>query len=454
MRPALIALFLAACAVQAPAEEGHLTIFLDTDAPLARTGLARASFEPIPLVDTARVELFDAAGNSACAGCVREFALDETLVERGASFTTIGSGARLVHAMLFHALSARTAPPGAKIEIWARLPAPPPSGNRDLVLTFPMNAFGRPVGTKESPIDLADGPRPSTRAHWPLAERRGCTHAPPEGTTCIEGGAFWAGSPDDASSTEFLAPRIVALSPFFVDLTEVSVRAYRDGGGNPAGVNESTRSTSGTHAQDFCTFTRTPGPYDDFPVNCIGYDAARAFCKQRGGDLVTEMQHEFVASSFLGLPYPWGRELPTCSDAVLARGPASERFEKFAGAFDSTCRPATDGDPTLNAIGFPAPIHRTSLGRDAVTTASGAVVQDLVGNLAEWSLDDWQDRTGSCWYSPEVAVDPRCTASGGHVLRGGSWAGSLVVSSAWTRTAYDDGNWINLGAGFRCAFPD
>ena len=456
MRAALMAALIVACAPP-PLDDPHFDLFLDTDAPLARGGADDDPRHSVPIVDTARVELRDAAGHLACETCTREFALDERVVAQGAFFTirTLSAQTTLVHAILFRAISVRAEVEGASIEVWARLPAPPARGARAATLMLPMSAFGRALGSQQAPIELADGPPVRPRVPWAPGERRACKGRAPDGSACVEGGAFWMGSPNESALQRLLPPRVVALAPFFIDLTEVGVRAYRDGGGDPAGLVASTGSTSGSSVADFCTFTPEPSRYDDYPVNCIRFDAARAFCKLRSGDLLTEAQYEYVASAQVGLPFPWGHDRPRCGDAVLARGPASERFGATAGAFDTTCRPAGGGDAALEAIGFSLPIHRPSLGRDILRLRNGAVVQDLVGNLSEWTLDSWQPRGGSCWADPKVAFDPLCTAGELHTVRGGSWLDTLAASEAWSRVgvAGDPGS-TRIGVGFRCAYPD
>ena len=190
MRAPLIALSLlvaSACLDEQLASEGHLRIFLDTDAPLPRGGRQPSPLEPMPLVDTVRVELLTAAGEPACSTCAREFALDADGIDAGATFTVLASQTRatILHAIAFRAVAVRSGLPGARIEVWARVPAPPRDGPRPMTLRLPMDAFGRALGSLGAPVELLDGPPLRPRVIWRRAERRPCAGGAPAGTVCI-----------------------------------------------------------------------------------------------------------------------------------------------------------------------------------------------------------------------------------------------------------------------------
>lgn len=444
--PAL--LFGVACRSVTPPTEGHFLIFIDTDAPVESEG-NRSIFDPMPLLDTVRIELTDASGRLSCTDCARDFALTERRLEEGASFTSRVSATR-VHATAWRAETAGSAGDNARIDVWAQLPELPESGERIVTVRLPMDSFGRTTGSADRPSVVTEGPPARPRFLWPSAVRTNCVQPAPNGSVCIPGGAFWMGSPYDVAISLLLAPRVVAMSPYFLDATEVTVAAYREWG-DFSGVIESSRMAEGTYLEDYCTFTKRPGPYEDYPVNCVRMEAARAYCKWRGGDLPTEMQYEYAASALSGLPFPWGRDHPRCEDAVLARGPDSFRFSDTPGLFDRACFPANPQSP-LEAIGFPSPVHRTDLGRDVFRLEHG-VVQDLIGNLAEWVSDSWQSRGGDCWSSSDVRIDPKCVRAGAlPTLRGAGWTSAF--GNAWVRTEIDQSNpSILISIGFRCAFP-
>ncbi len=461
MRAPLIALgvllVVNACRSDELATEGHLLVYVDTDAPLPRAGRRASPLEPMPLVDTVRIELLTTEGDPACASCSREFSLDEEDVNAGATFTVLAREARkaVLHATAFRAVTVRSGLPGARIEVWSRVPAPPREGARPMTLRLPMDAFGRPLGSLAAPVDLLEGPPARPRIVWRRAERRPCTGEPPPGAVCVPGGAFWMGGPDDPAFASFLSPRVVTLSPFFVDRTEVTVRAYRETSGDDPRATPWSGSLAGTRQEDFCTFTREPGRFEDHPVNCIDWADARAHCIRRGGDLLSEAQREYVASALNGLPYVWGFDPPGCADAVLALGPQTERFSRTIAGFDTGCRRRVPPfDPELDAIGFSRPVG-VPHGRDVLELPGGAV-HDLAGNMVEWVRDDWQPRSGPCWTSPEIAHDPVCSSdpTAGRTLRGASWISPLATADAWLRQEFPAHPGITgIGIGIRCVYP-
>jgi formylglycine-generating enzyme required for sulfatase activity len=263
------------------------------------------------------------------------------------------------------------------------------------------------------------------------------------------------GGPDDPSFESFLSPRVVTLSPFYLDRTEVTVRAYRETMSADPRATAWSGSLAGTSPADFCTFTREPGRFDDHPVNCIKWADARAYCMRRGGDLPTEAQREYVASALIGRPYVWGFDPPACGDAVVAVGPQSERFTRTVGGFDTACRRRVPpSDPELDAIGYPRAVGGPH-GRDVLELPGGAV-HDLAGNMTEWMRDDWQARGGACWTSPEIVHDPVCLFDDAapRTIRGASWTSPLATADAWLRQPFPaDPDSAGIAIGIRCAYP-
>jgi formylglycine-generating enzyme len=453
---ALTALLLLACHEAALEPEGHVVVHLDTDAPLPKSGLVTDPFEPPPLLDTVRIEIVTPDGHLACPSCRRELSLDADRVEAGATFTILpGSTAARdarIHAVAFRAEYAQAAGPLAVVEVWGRLPEVAREGARDVTLPLRIEDVGRPRGSASEPVDLDDGPPPRPRAITPLAARRSCSAPQPHGSVCVPSGAFWMGSPADTSIPVLLAPRLVAISPYYLDAHEVTVAAFR-ASGILGGIRPHSGSLTGRVFEDFCTFTEEPGPWDDYPVNCLPFSAARSYCRARGGDLPTEMQREYAGSALVGLPFVWGRDRPRCGDAVLARGPRSELFSSEGAVFKRTCLPDSEGDPVLELLGFPRPVHRSSKGRDVLPLPSGTI-QDLVGSMAEWVKDGWQRRDEPCWASPTLFIDPVCEGGPLRVLRGAGWTTSEEgVPMSWreAHTANPESSGISIG--FRCAYP-
>jgi len=262
------------------------------------------------------------------------------------------------------------------------------------------------------------------------------------------------GSPTDTTFANALAPRIVMLSPFWLDAHEITVAELR-ASGIREGVELHSGSLGGARYQDFCTFTADPGRFEDHPANCVSFAAARATCAARSGDVPSEAQYEYVMSGLTALPFVWGRDRAQCREAVLGRGPRSELFSNESAAFHRECLPEPDGDPAFEQLGFPKPITRASLGRDVLVLEGGAI-QDLAGGVTEWAADGWERRDGGCWNAGTMRNDPVCPASAGglRVLRGGSWTAPPDGLPAWWREphpAAPESSGISIG--FRCAYP-
>lgn len=188
--------------------------------------------------------------------------------------------------------------------------------------------------------------------------------------------------------------RGLVVEPFFIDATEVTVRAYlacADAGscGRPG---------------------RIPGCNNDLqradhPVTCVSRDQAATFCQWAGKRLPSGREWELAAGGPEGRPYPWGSAAPDCSRADFT--PTGVANDSCGGAGTS-----------------PAGSHPAGATRDGV--------QDLAGNVWEWTGDP-----------------PR---GGAHSVetRGGTWGSPAAeLPSAGIRAVDADSQ--RPGIGFRCA---
>ena len=225
----------------------------------------------------------------------------------------------------------------------------------------------------------------------------------PTGMVYIPAGSFLMGDADTAIPNA-QPPHMVTLSAYCMDLTEVTVAAYR-------GCTSCTPPTAGT--------TANSGNWgvtgrDNHPVNLVDWNQARAYCQSRVGDLPTEAQWEYAArgSDVANHIYPWGNAAPAsqlCWSGVTARS--------------TTC-------PVQSYPGGNSPFG----------------LFDMAGNVSEWTLDFY------AIYTMTAAIDPPGPTSGtDRVFRGGSWDGSFatVVRAAY-RNGYTPSNRDN-GLGFRCS---
>ena len=149
-----------------------------------------------------------------------------------------------------------------------------------------------------------------------------------------------------------------------------------------------------------------------FPITLVTFDDARRFCAFRGGRLPTEAEFERAARGTARRAYPWG---------YAYHGKLSNHGRTGVDTGD-----ASDGFTELAPVGsFP----------DGATPEG---LQDLAGNVAEWTADA---------YSPTYGA----ATSGERVVRGGSFAsGAAHVRSAARVGRPPETREPTLG--FRCAW--
>jgi formylglycine-generating enzyme required for sulfatase activity len=271
-----------------------------------------------------------------------------------------------------------------------------------------------------------------------------CTRAPKDGELCVPGGAFMLGSADvnglvlfDAMAT--IPERIAIVPPLLMDGYEVSVERWRRAkseGFRPLDdpyANDADAplpAEGGPAAAKFCVYSHEPlalNSREAYPVNCIAWSDARAFCQFYGGDLPTEAQWEYVASATgddSETLYPWGNDLLPCDALVYSR--------ELTGDF---CFPDAFG---------PAPV---GAGFGDVTPLG---VHDLGGSVSEWVLDSPRAYSARCWASLGM-TDPRCWEEDAERrgLRGSGWATGQAPLSSLRPTPIDDGL-LSKNVGFRC----
>jgi formylglycine-generating enzyme required for sulfatase activity len=85
-------------------------------------------------------------------------------------------------------------------------------------------------------------------------------------------------------------------------------------------------------------------------------------------------------------------------------------------------------------------------------------VWDLVGNVTEWSRDDYQYDDEPCWSTAGILQDPECdTPSPALGLRGtsrgGSWQTGGTQQEAQLRESRAP-NTVGVDVGFRCVRAD
>jgi len=279
------------------------------------------------------------------------------------------------------------------------------------------------TGKEREPIaDLPEGDDtslpPSKVGTW-LAEP--CGDPPVPDVVCVQGGSAIIGDPDqppvppNAIARPTIPLRTYGVTSFWMDRTEVTVarvrKAFAEGlrGEKPEANDGPIGKPADIGDVVGCTWTDSPMDREDNPVSCWSWAASRAFCKQMGGDLPTEVQWEYAAT-MAGRPqktrFPWGNLDGTCERAVHSRA--------IPGGAKSPCDSLPLGPDTV-----------TSHPDDA--TPSG--ILGLGGGVSEWVRDTYLDYTSRCWANASI-VDPVCEATGdNHSVRGSSWMSPLSPSS-------------------------
>ncbi len=276
-----------------------------------------------------------------------------------------------------------------------------------------------------------------------------CASALVPGDTFQMGRSENSGDPDyyPSGSGNELPEHSATVAGFYLDKYEVTVGRFRKFVDSGAGTQASPPSsgqgvhpliggtgwdsawntslptdTAGLKNNITCnasyeTWTNTAGANENYPINCVNWYEAFAFCIWDGGRLATEAEWEMAAAGGSdNRLYPWGQTAP---DVTLAN------------YYDS------DYSPFI-AVGS----HPAGAGRWGH--------YDLAGSMWEWAFD-WYD---SNWYSGGGAVCDNCanlTPGSVRVRRGGSWDDFTSSLRAANRDFSDAPFYHDDYVGFRCA---
>jgi formylglycine-generating enzyme required for sulfatase activity len=279
----------------------------------------------------------------------------------------------------------------------------------------------------------------------------------PDGDGCcrritVPGGSFNMGTNSDAEAgSDEKPPHATTLATFALDELEVTVARMRrfveayDGtppepgqGAHPAvsgsgwqlGFTAELPATRSALEDElncdvgaYQTWTSQAGAREAWPINCVSWYVAFAFCIWDGGRLPTEAEWEMAsAGGSEERLYPWGSTAPD----LAVHAVANCRGDGAAG-----CSPAD-----LLAVGS----------RPAGAGRWGHL--DLAGSLWEWTLDHYDatyyQSVGTCTDCANLgALTPR-------TMRGGNFS-SLVTSLRGTGRASKPPGRIEPYVGFRCA---
>lgn len=297
--------------------------------------------------------------------------------------------------------------------------------------------------TSDGVEELGEETPTTVAGTWSGAREVTCKKSPAPGRVCVPGGVSWLGDERFGGFSDELQMlvdptpmRLVRLSPFHVDRTEVTVGELRALlaeqpnllGGAPLPVAKGTGSFAG------CTWTETAGDAESFPLVCVLLATAQAVCAARGGTLPSEAQWEHAARGRDGRTYPWGETPPSCCTTAISRTGDLAAVECGLGGLAKVGAFA-DGDcPTKD------------VSRDGIV--------DLAGNARELTRDRLVPYGTGCWTGTHPLLDPVCTDGGTTpAARGASIASARSSAVAVLRhTILADAPLPSTG--FRCVYAD
>ena len=254
----------------------------------------------------------------------------------------------------------------------------------------------------------------------------------PAGMVVIEGATFQMGSPAEGETPSDETPRhAVAVTPFWLDITEVTVAAYTACASceRPPLVAESEGVTPNGRSfwSQFCNRPTAAS----HPINCVDWHHARDYCATLGKRLPTEAEWELAARGRDTQTFPWGAAPPSAQRLNACGIECSRMLTERLEAVGKPPWPRMyDEDDSAPGT---APVGRFPAG------ASPAGVMDLAGNVWEWTESHY------CPYGKEDCDDSR------RVLRGGGWD---TVERQYLRAAHrlpSAPTARGWSIGFRCA---
>jgi formylglycine-generating enzyme required for sulfatase activity len=228
--------------------------------------------------------------------------------------------------------------------------------------------------------------------------------------------------PDSQSNEQPAHP--VTVSTFYLDRTEVTVGAYAE---CVAAMEQGQATAMGCTLPDnmvnnnaACNWGAGGAPdmagdRTDYPINCVDWNQATAYCRWKNKRLPTEEEWEYAARGVADSKYPWGNKGPVAANQVCWSGNGMNP--------NGTC---------------PVGMYAATLqGAD-----HDAGLLDMAGNVWEWT----NSQSGS--YPNHQNCNGDC------VIRGGSWYND---DPKYLRAAFRDNHgamYRDGDVGFRCARPE
>ncbi len=268
----------------------------------------------------------------------------------------------------------------------------------------------------------------------------------PENMVLIEGGFFMMGDSkngDEGGYADELPIHEVSLSPFLIGKSEITNQEYcqflnSEGNQEEGGAAWIDIGSSGCQIEEINGSFSSLAGKEDYPVVCVTWYGAKAYCEWKGGRLPTEAEWEYAARGGLS----------------KARFPLGETIAHENNADEKACyysyweggAPYYSYDLSL-AEGY----YQGNSGPVAVGcfAENGYGLYDMAGNVYEW-CNDWYDLN---YYASSPSENPKGPDSGTkRVLRGGCWYGDARDCRVSNRDL-NIPTTSNDGIGFRLVMP-
>ncbi len=448
----------------------QVVLVIDTDAPASGDLAANPELSGAAAIDTVRVDVLDAQDK---VGVFREFSAASAL-DWPFSFALIPAetGPTPVTTLRIRAFRARDAEPVTEgslptlaplaelaIDRVVQIAEPAADEVTRLAVHLSAECLGAPASFSErvscqdaahpkapfaSRLPAADPAAPSKVGTSPLVLAQPCAQPATAGRVCIPGGlsvlgsSVIAGLEDDVVGLPSLPMRLVRVSPFFMDETEVTVGRARPLLAKLRSAQPVRRGEPGLQDSKLCTLSDDPAG-DRLPLSCVSNDTARELCTLLGGALPTEAEWNHAATGRgEARRFPWGDTFGGCCSSSNGRisvlGDSGRQACPGAGVEPVGSHPPTEA---CKGIG--------DVSRDGV--------RDLGGSLSEVLADAPRALDDACW-GPRfgVLVDPRCVVPGALTVatRGGSWANGTLLASGLFRGAAS----ASVQRGLRCVYRE
>lgn len=435
----------------------QLVLYLDVDLPVGSQ--ASEQLSPDAMVDSLRVEIY-AADNTLINARVFSIASEASLpLAFGIRSDAVAEPEVRVRVRAFRAELAKNGTlsgepifdPRAEVSIDRLVSLSlPAEGVIEKAVVLHGDCIGKPIrfGLGGQPdrtcIDgseldglakdgVGDGaPNATVSGSWPRAVVSACGADAPVGTVCIPGGFSVLGDPLFIARNEFeydaLPLRAVLLSPFFIDIHEVTVGELRAllaaGYDGPLPAPKELENDSYLH----CTWA--PESDAALPLNCLRVEVAEAVCAARGGKLPSEAQWDYAARGRgHRRVFVWGSETPTCCSANVGYFPGG-------GCSPEGPEPVASHVGSIDCSG--------DVSRDKVLDLNGSVAELVADSTANFSDDCWASQTASA-----ILENPVCEGATGHMARGAAWDFTVGDAPLPVRRQFLE---LDTSYGFRCVY--